>query len=45
MADGLVGVVGGSGLYTLMGDAAPCTVTTPYGPHSDGLRCRDLRRP
>ena len=37
MTDGLVGVIGGSGLYELLTDAAPLTVQTPYGAHSDGL--------
>jgi len=37
MTDGLVGVIGGSGLYELLTDAAPLTVPTPYGAHSEGL--------
>lgn len=37
MTDGLIGVIGGSGLYELLTDAAPRTVQTPYGAHSDGL--------
>ena len=37
MTKGPIGVIGGSGLYALLADAAPLTIQTPYGPHSDGL--------
>jgi 5'-methylthioadenosine phosphorylase len=33
----LVGVIGGSGLYSLLDDAADVPVETPYGPPSDPL--------
>jgi 5'-methylthioadenosine phosphorylase len=34
-----IGVIGGSGLWRLgtLGDAEPQAVSTPYGPHADGL--------
>lgn len=32
-----VGVIGGSGLYSLLADAEPVVVDTPYGPTSDSL--------
>lgn len=37
MTSGSVGIIGGSGLYELLTDAAGHTVETPYGPHSEGL--------
>ena len=37
MTDGLVGVIGGSGLYSYLADAEAIEVTTPYGAHSQGL--------
>ena len=37
MTSGSVGIIGGSGLYELLTEAAPQTIPTPYGAHAEGL--------
>lgn len=37
-----IGVIGGSGLYSLLDDAEERTIRTPYGTPSDRLVCADL---
>ncbi|SRR6266550_3892212 len=37
MPDAEIGVIGGSGFYSLLGDVEQWEVTTPYGPPSAGL--------
>jgi 5'-methylthioadenosine phosphorylase len=37
MADSAIGVIGGSGFYSLLEDPEQCAVDTPYGPPSDPI--------